>query len=402
MKYEITHRHKSSISTSLPSSARASRSVPQSLPLDERQVQNRAGGWTYEVEPMQMFRRWLVLGPGAGRGAYYATEGELVLEADNLTMALITSGDGIKLVDELAAMRPRVPKAGPSIFALALLASFGDVETKRYIAGKIKSILWTGTDMFTFFSYVNSMRGWGRAIERMANEWYDRNPLKLAQTMTKYRNREGWRHRDVLLKGSVRPNCPEAGMVFRYIVSRDKGNAEQMAASLAEIMGSDSPAAKYLLAIENCWAAAGAGDMDAALSHVIDNELPREVLPTELLKYDRTWEALLPHMGGVATIRSLGKMGSMGLLSPGHPIARKVCRRREDPAWIAGEKLHPAHLITAWSVYRQGHGDKGSLRWSVVPNIIGALETGFYLSFGNVEPIGGSLGIAVVPPRYGG
>lgn len=96
--YNVSHRHKSTIGKSSPSAvAQVQAAVPQSQPLDERQVQNRAGGWTYHVGPEQMLRRWLVLGPGAGQGTYYATEGELVLEADAASIREINATTPVKV-----------------------------------------------------------------------------------------------------------------------------------------------------------------------------------------------------------------------------------------------------------------------------------------------------------------
>ncbi len=48
--------------------------IPQSEPLDDRQVKNNAGGFAYEVSPLMRLRRFLIL--GADGGTYYVSPGK--------------------------------------------------------------------------------------------------------------------------------------------------------------------------------------------------------------------------------------------------------------------------------------------------------------------------------------
>src|SRR5690606_26025891 len=55
----------------------------------------------------------------------------------------------------------------------------------------------TGTHLFEFVDYVNSMRGWGRNLRRLISSWYTTmDPSDLAYQLVKYRQRAGWTHRD--------------------------------------------------------------------------------------------------------------------------------------------------------------------------------------------------------------
>ena len=46
----------------------------------------------------------------------------------------------------------------------------------------------------------------------------------------------------------------------------------------------------------------------------------------------------------------------------------------------------PYRGLVALQTYRQGHGEKGSLKWKPTPEVVAALEEAFYLSFGAVTP----------------
>ena len=52
-------------------------------------------------------------------------------------------------------------------------------------------------------------------------------------------------------------------------------------------------------------------------------------------------------------------------------------------------------VLVATKIYHQGHGDKGSLKWTPVPAVEGALEEAFYGTFPNVKPCGKPLLIAL-------
>ncbi|KAK7486246.1 hypothetical protein BaRGS_00022569 [Batillaria attramentaria] len=58
-------------------------------------------------------------------------------------------------------------------------------------------------------------------------------------------------------------------------------------------------------------------------------------------------------------------------------------------------RVHPFKLLLAHHVYRQGHGEKGNLRWEPHGVILNTLETAFYQSFGLVEPTNKRILIAI-------
>lgn len=364
--------------------------IPQGHKLDAEQVTNRAGGFTYDLGLRKQIDRWFILGPGGVSGTYYASEQEMTRENAVVIQKLIDRGESFFILNKATVMRTRVPKVDPMIFALAMVMTGKDEAAKRAAIKVLPKIAWTGTQFFQFVAAMDRMRGWGRSFRQAVQHWYlSKSPLGLAKNLTKYRNREGWRHRDVLLMGHVRAEDPEQNLVLKYIVARDKGNPGEIEKAVAAVLAASSPAAEYLQAIEQLWAYAAEGNLRAAQDLISEKKLPREVVPNQLLKLPETWQALLPEMGGQALLRNLGNLSRVGLLVQGSEEARLIANRISDPDWVKHEYLHPVLIFTAWNTYKQGHGLRSQGEgWKVIPAVVSALEKAFYASFENVTPIG--------------
>src|SRR5439155_27112746 len=122
----------------------------------------------------------------------------------------------------------------------------------------------------------------------------------------------------------------------------------------------------------------------------------REAIPTRFLNDKLVWEALLERMPMTAMIRNLGKMTSVGLLESNLDTSTKmVVSRLTNADILKKSRVHPLNVLVAQRMYAQGHGDKGSLKWSPVSAITGALDDAFYGSFGNVERTGKNFFLGV-------
>ena len=82
-----------------------------------------------------------------------------------------------------------------------------------------------------------------------------------------------------------------------------------------------------------------------------------------------------------ALIRNLGKMTSIGLLEPLTEGAEKVCNVLRDQEKLTKAKIHPFTVLVALKIYKEGHGDKGKLKWTPNGMIVSALDNAFYLAF---------------------
>ena len=71
--------------------------------------------------------------------------------------------------------------------------------SERLALAAMPRVCRTGTHLFQFVAACKELRGWGRGLREAVAGWYNDKPLdKLAYQVTKYRNRAGYTHRDVL------------------------------------------------------------------------------------------------------------------------------------------------------------------------------------------------------------
>ena len=199
----------------------------------------------------------------------------------------------------------RAPKNDPAIFALAYVASSGNAEAASLALSNLKSVCRIGTHLFDFLSACKALgRGWGKGFMRHVGAWYDRNPDKLAMQVTKYAQRNGWAHRDVLRKCHFTSEDAAVGNVLKYVCQHDQwleaanvGDADEFLAAVDEAKDESTGESRVL-------------------ELIADYGLVREHLATQHLNRVPVWEALLQKMPLTAMIRNLGKMTSIGLTVP--------------------------------------------------------------------------------------
>jgi 60 kDa SS-A/Ro ribonucleoprotein len=118
---------------------------------------------------------------------------------------------------------------------------------------------------------------------------------------------------------------------------------------------------------------------------ILKHGLVREHVPSNLLNSKKVWIQLLENTPLTALVRSLSKIGSLGITDEEEhclKIVDKIC----DKEIIERSKIHPIQLLSAHTIYSRGYGEKGSLSWSPNDKIVKALDHAFELSFKNVIP----------------
>ena len=96
-----------------------------------------------------------------------------------------------------------------------------------------------------------------------------------------------------------------------------------------------------------------------------------------------------------ALVRNLATMTRIGLLAPGSQATARVTAQLEDGERIRRARVHPVALLAALRTYASGHGVRGRGTWVAVREIVDALDAAFYTAFGNVEPVGKRLLLAL-------
>ena len=198
----------------------STRATPQSQPAGGATVMNAAGGHTFGVDDLNRVRRFLVLG---SEGTYYTKAPELTRENAEAVIRLAQS-DPVTLVDAIVeiSVAGRAPKQNPAIFALAIAASAADEAGRAYALAALPKVCRTGTTLYQFNGYVEQFRGRGPALNRAVRNWYLDKPIdKLAYQALKYRQRDGWSHRDLLRLVKPKTTDPARDALFSWIVGKD-------------------------------------------------------------------------------------------------------------------------------------------------------------------------------------
>ena len=236
------------------------------------------------------------------------------------------------------------------------LTMYGELETKRGALDAVLKVCRTPTTLFQFVELRKTLfpspqnglgKGWSRRMRKTISKWYnEKDPSTLAYQVTKYRNREGWTHRDLLRLVHLKPVGPLHEMIIRYIVTGELPSPEV------------SPVSGFLHATER---AKLCRDSDELISLIREFGLVREHIPTEMLMDVGVWSALLERMPLTAVIRNLGKMTSIGVLKPLGDSTSLVCERLGNQKYLKKARIHPINLLVALMVYRRGKGFRSSL-----------------------------------------
>ena len=354
------------------------------------QVKNSAGGYSFKLDKWRRLERFLILGNEGG--TYYAGERKLTREnATCVQQCILEDGPcAVKLICEISEAG-RAPKNDPAIFALAMCAAATDPQTREFALGVLPRVCRIGTHLFHFFSAVNEMRGWGRGLKKAMAGWYLDKPVdKLAHELLKYQQRDGVSHRDVLRMAHPRGTQEYVGL-FKY-ATRGTDIRAATKRKLGMVAYPEVSIHPMHVAYE---------EMKAATSsaHVIEligeYGFTHEMVPSQWKDNPSVWAALLDKMPITATIRNLGKMSAVGLLKPFSAAAKMVVARLTDVDVLKRGKVHPIQLLSALTVYEQGHGERGSLSWSAIPQVIDALDDAFYKAFDLIEPTGKNMLLAL-------
>jgi len=346
----------------------STRRTPQSEQADSRQVPNSAGGFTFTAGRQARLHRFLTLGTDGG--TYYASERDIT--AKNAAVVLGWARENAAgLVAEVTAISQagRAPRNNPALFALAAAASLGDEEGRRAALDALPLVARTGTHLFLFARYVRQFRGWGRGLRRAVGQWYESrdDAGQLAYQVLKYRQREGWAHRDLL-----RLAHPAHRPLFRWIAGKD--------ISLAELP-------PLVEAYAKAQAAATVREWTALIA--ANPSLSWEMLPDAALAEPAVWHALLLHgLPQTALMRQLPRLTRLGVLQPMSAVTRGVAEQLADRERLIRARVHPVNVLVALRTYASGQSARGDTTWQPVAQVTDALDAAFYAAFAAVEPAG--------------
>lgn len=343
-------------------------------------------GYGFKVDKWTMLDRFLILGTDGG--TYYVGEADLTKQNLDAVLACIKE-EGPRVVKRVCEISEGglAPKNDPALFVLAMCTALGDEYTRRTAFLHLSDVARIGTHLFQFCAYRESFAGWGRGMRQAVKDWYVRKRDRLAYQILKYKQRDGWSHRDLLRLAHPRPATNLQSALYAYIVKGSRDEVDPM------YQGFLPP---QVHAVEDLKLAANEGTLteNQVIEAIIKERLTREMIPTEYLDSAAVQAALLHDMPLGAMIRNLGNLTRSGLLVPLGEETRFVVESITNEEALKAARIHPFAVLVALNTYRKGRGIRGKGEWTPVGEIVNALERAFYLTFQNVEPSGKRILIA--------
>ena len=349
---------------------------------DPRQVKNAAGGYTFAVDDWARVHRFLTLGTDGG--TYYTSAAELT--KDNAAVVLRAAAkDPVELVRRIVevSVNGRAPKQNPALFALAIAAAAEDVDGRRAAFAALPLVARTGTHLFTFAKYVEQFRGWGPALVRAVAGWYtDREVDKLAYQAVKYRQRDGWTHRDLLRLSHPRTQDPARRALFDWISRGSMGPTPEVQEA-AGIAGADLP-----VLVSNFVEAQNAITARTVVEIIgRGTGISWEMIPDKFINDADVWAALLAQgIPQTALMRQLPRLTKLGLATG--ESGRLIAAELADPERLKKGRVHPINILVAQRTYSSGRSARGDGTWTPTPLISDALDAAFYNAYGAVQPSG--------------
>lgn len=338
------------------------------------EVKNNAGGFVFKVNDKSRLERFLIL--GTDKGTYYV--GEQKLTAQNVSFLKdAVRKDERMVVDTLVdvSVNGRALKNSPALFALATVMTEG--KDKAYAREAVQKVARTSTHLFEYAQYIDDMGGWGRAKRRSVAEWYENKSIDtLAYQAVKYRQRNGWTHRDLFRLSH--PQGVDQG-VGNFILGKDVEAEVEILKGFAEMQSATSvkDVVKTLETFKN---------------------LPWETIPTQFLKDVKVWKTLFYNgqLRGQALIRNITRLARIGAFDD-MVFATDYANAIANQEMIQKTRLHPINFLNAVVVHESGQIDRNGYSmwsmgrkkdWKSNGKIVDALNEGFHMAFKAVEPSG--------------
>ncbi|MDF1489298.1 TROVE domain-containing protein [Tessaracoccus caeni] len=351
------------------------RRTPQNEAANPKQVANSAGGYTFMIDDAARLRRFLTL--GVDGGTYYASDHALALDnAAVLTRMAADDPEGLVATIVEVSTSGAAPKQNPALFALAYAASVPESAPAALAA--LPQVARTGTHLFLFAGYVEQFRGWGRGLRRAVAGWYTSKDVdQLAYQLAKYRQREGWSHRDLLRLSHPQASAPTMRDIFEWVVRGTVG-------------------AEIPRLIQGFTAAQQATDATTWTRLVREYGLSWEMLPDAALAERAVWDALLDAgLPQTALLRQLPRLTRLGLLPEMGGRTAEVTAQLVDAERLRRARVHPVNVLVAQRTYAAGTSARGSSSWEPTQKVADALDAAFYAAFGAVRPSGKRTLLAV-------
>ena len=231
--------------------------IPQTIGLPG-QIANNAGGYSFALPLEQEWMRYLIIGSKSDNGSFYQCGGAIATTISRCIMSAILSPTTCEhLIRDIVdvSVNARAPKQEMTMMSLAAAIVFPpDNKCKAQALDAIGQVCRIPTHLFMLVQYIRDIsqdkskpgKGFGKGVRRALTEYYtSRGGLELAVLVTKYKNREGWTHEDLISLLHINPaQMRDDGgrLVLEWIMKKDKPERMIMANPAKGIMATTLPA----------------------------------------------------------------------------------------------------------------------------------------------------------------
>ena len=216
--------------------------VPQWFKISPEQVFNHAGGAVWKLTDAEHAMRYLIMG-AKDNGNFYQTSEQVSSECSTSVLKMIRNPNPAefqklcKMLESIST-QGRAARQEPTLLSLAAAIVFATTPAQKSMAlALISKCVRIPTHLFMLSGYITDLsqckpggekgKGWGTGVRRELAKYYvSRRGLELATAVTKYKNREGWCHRDLLRMLHINPaqlKDDGARLVFKYLFACDGG-----------------------------------------------------------------------------------------------------------------------------------------------------------------------------------
>lgn len=349
----------------------------QSQPIPGREtemIRGRSGGYMFDVGIWEMLRRCLLV--GTAQSTYYAGKQELTADfIDILQQAIAKNPDRVAQEIMYASDGRAINNSAP-ILALVLLSMGETPAAKSAFLRIFPQVVRTGSHFYEWLSYTKSMRGFGKIVREVGNQWLQNPDVKaLAYQLLKYQQRHGFSHRDALRLFHVKPPTTDHQLLYNWVV---KGWSE-----LPTEIPSQALAQVW-------WYEWLKRNPQGSKTAIAQGRLTHE-MAAPIGKMDKeAWQLLFNDMPIGAMLRNLGSLTELGVLSPRETKnLERVEAVLNSSQHLRQGRIHPIDVLKALKTYQSGGNlGRGKKTWQPVPRIVDILEKALELAFDVVEPTG--------------
>jgi 60 kDa SS-A/Ro ribonucleoprotein len=376
----------------------APKPVPVTQPIPGREtdmVQMASGGQGFRQDDLLHLRSILILG---NENASFYEGANDIQEAHVAKLMDLVKRDPrsvVELAIEVSVRNITLKNLYP-LFALAAVIKFStDRAVKAMAWQSLNKVARTGSDFLGFVAFLLQLKvGFGRSVRRGVAKWYlSQTPDEVTYQVLKYWNRNGLDHEKVFRMAHV----------AAWAKSLQQNTAEYASnpivphVMLMSDWMKDGDTERFPVGSQfRAWKAVQNPDANPKLiaTFIKSARLTHEMIPSNWAGNKVVWTALAERMPLNALVRSVNKLSAYGVFDSREAVERTISLLTDKDS-ILKARLHPLNLMKGQSVYAQGHGDKGNMTWTPVPNIIDAMDDAFYLAMDLIEQRDEELVLAI-------